>query len=104
METGLYRTGTHPLGQTSTAINRIHRIGQNRKTYVHRYLVEETIEIKIDERRAEHENDEVEDAIHEGKKSSIKAGGIDGGFGSPEELMSMLSVQSASTVDLSNSK
>jgi E3 ubiquitin-protein ligase SHPRH len=73
-----------------TAINRIHRIGQNRKTYVWRYLVEDTIEIKIDKLRSDHEEDQLEDSINMGKKSAIQAGGIDGGFQSEEELLDLL--------------
>ena len=77
-------------GLDSQAINRICRIGQNRKTYVHRYLVEDTIEMKIDRLRAEHQDQQIEDAIHEGKKSAIRAGGIDGGFQTEEELLDIL--------------
>ena len=77
-------------GLDSQAINRICRIGQNRKTFVHRYLIEDTIEMKIDRIRAEHQDEQIEDAIHEGKKSGIRAGGIDGGFQSHEELLDML--------------
>jgi SNF2 family DNA or RNA helicase len=74
----------------SKAINRVHRIGQNRKTYVWRYLIKDTIEIKIDKIRMEHQEDQLEDAISEGRKLCIKAGGIDGGFRSQEELMDIL--------------
>jgi hypothetical protein len=74
----------------ATAINRVHRIGQTRKTTVWRYLVADTVEIKIDKLRREHQEDELEDAIHESKKSEFHAGGIDGGFQSADELLSLL--------------
>lgn len=79
-------------GLDSQAINRVHRIGQNKKTYVHRYLIEDTIEMKIDKLRAEHqEEDQLEDSINESKKpGTIRAGGIDGGFRSEQELLSVL--------------
>jgi E3 ubiquitin-protein ligase SHPRH len=75
------------------AINRVHRIGQNKKTYVHRYIVEDTIETKIDKLRIEHEEDQLEDSINEVRtKSAINGGGIDGGFRSQEELLDMLRI------------
>lgn len=74
-----------------TAISRIDRIGQNRKTHVWRYLMEDTIEVKIDALRMEHQEDEVDDAIYEGRKLAIQAGGIDGGLHSAEELFDLLS-------------
>lgn len=75
------------------AINRVHRIGQNKKTYVHRYLVQDTIETKIDKLRTEHEEDQLEDSINEVRnKSAINGGGIDGGFRSQEELLDMLRI------------
>jgi len=79
-------------GLDSQAINRVHRIGQNKKTYIHRYLVENTIEIKIDQLRAEQqaEDQQIEDAINGCKKTAINAGGIDGGFQSQQELLEML--------------
>jgi SNF2 family DNA or RNA helicase len=73
-----------------TAISRTHRIGQNRKTYVWRYIVADTVEVKIDKLRTEHQEDQLEDLISDGKKSMIKAGGIDGGFQSKEELLDVL--------------
>jgi E3 ubiquitin-protein ligase SHPRH len=80
-------------GLDAQAISRIHRIGQRRRTYVHRYLVEGTIETKIDSIREEHQMDEesIEEALNEGRKSIIGAGGIDGGFGNQEEVMQLLS-------------
>jgi SNF2 family DNA or RNA helicase len=79
-------------GLDSQAINRVHRIGQTSKTYVHRYLIEGTIEIKIDRKRMEHQEDQLEDEIHEAKKQAFKAGGIDGGFDNPEDVMDILQV------------
>ena len=79
-------------GLDSQAINRIHRIGQNRKTTVWRYLMEGTIEVKIDKLRMDRQEDQLEDALNESRKSTlIKAGGIDGGFESQEQLMDLLS-------------
>mmetsp|Transcript_14177 Transcript_14177/g.18636 ORF Transcript_14177/g.18636 Transcript_14177/m.18636 type:complete len:150 (+) Transcript_14177:48-497(+) len=77
-------------GLDSQAINRIHRIGQTCKTFVHRYLIEDTIEIKIDKMRVERQEDQLEDAIQNTKKEhDFSAGGIDGGF-STEELEEVL--------------
>lgn len=69
-------------GLDSQAISRIHRIGQNRTTYVHRYLIEDTIEIKIDKLRAERQaEDQLEDSINDARqKHDVGGGGIDGGF------------------------
>lgn len=82
-------------GLDSQAINRVHRIGQNKKTYVHRYLITNTIEMKIDKLRAEHQEQlELEDddeMFCSSRPSSLfRAGGIDGGFESQEELWSIL--------------
>jgi E3 ubiquitin-protein ligase SHPRH len=79
-------------GLDSQAINRVHRIGQHKKTYVHRYLMADTIEMKIDQLRVEHldEEEQLEDSIHESKATMIRAGGIDGGFRSEQELLSVL--------------
>jgi hypothetical protein len=52
--------------------------------------VEDTIEVKIDKVRSDHEEDQLEDSINMGKKSMIKAGGIDGGFQSDQELLDLL--------------
>jgi hypothetical protein len=60
---------------------------------VWRYLMDDTIEMKIDATRAEHESDdalEVEDEIRRGRASAIKAGGIDGGFQTQDELLDLL--------------
>lgn len=52
--------------------------------------MQDTVEVKIDKLRMEHQEDQLEDLISDGKKSIIKAGGIDGGFQSQEELMDLL--------------
>lgn len=57
-------------------------------------MVEDTIEIKIDKLRAAHQDDQLEDSISSGKKSAIKAGGIDGGFQSAIELFDLLKTTS----------
>ncbi|KAL3808193.1 hypothetical protein ACHAXA_009548 [Cyclostephanos tholiformis] len=67
-------------GLDAQAINRIHRIGQLRKTYVHRYIVQNTIEERIDAIRIEREETLVEDGLQDKHKHFIKGGGIDGGF------------------------
>mmetsp|Transcript_12249 Transcript_12249/g.24806 ORF Transcript_12249/g.24806 Transcript_12249/m.24806 type:complete len:92 (-) Transcript_12249:47-322(-) len=72
------------------AINRIHRIGQTSKTYVHRYIMQDSVEVKIDALRMEHQEDIIEDALVEAKTSELRAGGIDGGFHSEAELMDLL--------------
>lgn len=84
-------------GLDAQAINRVHRIGQTGKTYVHRYLIKDTIEERIDairmDRQATFENIEEEDsavAATKVTKGKISAGGLDGGFTS-EELKHVLS-------------
>jgi hypothetical protein len=84
------------------AINRIHRIGQNRKTYVWRYIVADTVEVKIDQLRMKHQEDQIDEdeSMMRGggngngtmKKSTvlIQAGGIDGGFQSQAEVFELL--------------
>jgi SNF2 family DNA or RNA helicase len=75
-------------GLDSQAISRIHRIGQTRTTYVHRFLLQDTIEMKIDKMRSD--RDENEDSVLlVREKSAIEGGGIDGGF-SQEELIELL--------------
>jgi len=69
-------------GLDAQAINRVHRIGQTSKTHVHRYIIEDTIEVKIDMMRMEmqetHEEDEL--GLVSRNNATISAGGIDGGF------------------------
>jgi len=70
----------------SQAINRIHRIGQTAKTFIHRYIIEGTIEVKIDrlrEERQSHEGDEEETTENKGG-GMLRAGGLDGGFNGTE--------------------
>jgi E3 ubiquitin-protein ligase SHPRH len=73
-------------GLDSQAISRIHRIGQHRTTYIHRYLIEDTIEIKIDKLRVDRQaEDQLEDSITDARrKHDIAGGGIDGGFSQGE--------------------
>jgi len=71
-------------GLDMQAINRIHRIGQSSKTFVHRYIVANTVEEKIDRIRVERQENHFEDDLQEQKKHSIKGGGIDGGFNESE--------------------
>ena len=80
-------------GLDAQAINRVHRIGQRSKTTVHRYLIADTIEMKIDKFRMEHQEDQLEDSISEVRKQAFKAGGIDGGFCSREELLQILQIE-----------
>jgi E3 ubiquitin-protein ligase SHPRH len=80
-------------GLDQQAINRIHRIGQSKRCHVWRYLIEDTIEMKLDEIRLKHERkaDVVEDCFTPSRKTELcSAGGCDGGFASKEELMEML--------------
>ena len=74
------------------AVSRIHRIGQTRKTYVHRYLIADTVETNIDKLRMERQADQLEDEMQRSRTSELKAGGIDGGFSSKEELLRVLKV------------
>ena len=71
------------------AINRICRIGQKHTTTVHRYVVEDTIETKIDALRLENVDDVIEDT--KSTKHTVRAGGVDGGFSSESELLELLS-------------
>ena len=79
-------------GLDSQAIARCHRIGQTKQTTIHRYLIDSTIEIKVDQYRQQHQEEQQEDSMLEGRKCRISAGGIDGGFSSKEELMDMLTL------------
>ena len=84
-------------GLDSQAINRVHRIGQTSKTFVHRYIIKSTIEEKIDEirmeRQAVFENVEGESSAAmittKKVKDQIQAGGVDGSF-THEELKNVL--------------
>jgi SNF2 family DNA or RNA helicase len=59
----------------------IHRIGQTSKTFIHRYIIEDTIEVKIDRLRAERQShDGEEEDIESSKNDILRAGGLDGGF------------------------
>merc|ERR1712194_641061 len=64
-------------GMDSQAISRIHRIGQTSKTYVHRYVIQDTIEVKIDELRMKNQKINQETSFKM-KKNIISAGGIEG--------------------------
>ena len=67
-------------GLDMQAISRIHRIGQKQKTFVHRYVVADTVEVNIDGIRMERQANHFEDDLLEQQKHGIKGGGIDGGF------------------------
>lgn len=74
------------------AINRIHRIGQTRKTHVWRYLVENSIEMKLDRMRLKcQDDDEALSDSTNAAHNSLSAGGLDGCFESREELLEVLS-------------
>lgn len=57
-----------------------------------RYLIEDTVEMKIDSYRMDHQDEDyqLEDSVVHGKSCAIQAGGIDGGFQTEEELLDML--------------
>eukprot|EP00986_Skeletonema_menzelii_P004388 scaffold1483_cov153-Skeletonema_menzelii.AAC.18 len=63
------------------AINRIHRIGQTSKTFVHRYIVADTVEEKIDSMRLEREANHFEDDIAQERKDHFDRNEIDQIFG-----------------------
>eukprot|EP00593_Proboscia_inermis_P005035 CAMPEP_0171302488 /NCGR_PEP_ID=MMETSP0816-20121228/11878_1 /TAXON_ID=420281 /ORGANISM="Proboscia inermis, Strain CCAP1064/1" /LENGTH=201 /DNA_ID=CAMNT_0011780989 /DNA_START=34 /DNA_END=639 /DNA_ORIENTATION=- len=67
-------------GLDMQAISRVHRIGQTRKTYVHRYIIQDTIEVKIDCVRLERQENNNNDSDLIVCQPEICAGGIDGGF------------------------
>lgn len=75
----------------SQAINRVCRIGQKFKTTVHRYVIESTVEVKIDEMRMASNDQPIEDT--KATRHAIRAGGMDGGFSSAGEIMSLLAVE-----------
>lgn len=79
-------------GLDQQAINRVHRIGQTRRTVIWRYLIKDTIEMKIDEMRRNQRDDEaLEDSMHSNKLNSVfSAGGMDGGFATQAELLEIL--------------
>jgi len=77
------------------AIARCHRIGQTCETTIYRYLIQDTVEMKIHEIRQDHAGEQLEDSIGDGRKCAIQAGGIDGGFSSKEELMDLLQLSTA---------
>ncbi len=79
-------------GLDQQAINRVHRIGQTRRTVVWRYLINDTIEMKIDSMRRRQGDDEaLEDSMHSTKLNSVfSAGGMDGGFATQAELLEIL--------------
>ena len=62
------------------AISRVSRIGQRQKTFVHRYVVDNTVEVNIDKIRMERQATHFEDDLLEQQKHGIRGGGIDGGF------------------------
>lgn len=74
------------------AINRVHRIGQKRKTYVWRYIVQDTIETKVDRLRTSQLATTKEDPCGAMKRPSfgINAGGIDGFFSTETEILDLL--------------
>ena len=82
-------------GLDQQAINRIHRIGQTKHTFVWRYMIADTIEMKLDQIRLKHQADDevLEDTLTTSSHSAYmySAGGIDGGFESQEELLGILS-------------
>jgi hypothetical protein len=55
-------------------------------------LINDTIEMKIDKLRMERQEDQLEDEIFRSKNQAFKAGGIDGGFSSQEELLRVLRI------------
>ena len=79
-------------GLDQQAINRIHRIGQTKHTVVHRYLIKDTIEMKLEKIRLLNEgrNDALEDSTNSMRNSLFALGGIDGGISSQKELLEIL--------------
>jgi hypothetical protein len=47
--------------------------------------------MNVDKYRMDHQEDQLEDELQRSKNPTFKAGGIDGGFSSQEELLSLLS-------------
>ncbi|KAL3937260.1 MAG: hypothetical protein SGARI_002190, partial [Bacillariaceae sp.] len=81
-------------GLDAQAINRIQRISQTTQCHVWRCLIEDTIEIKLDKLRRDHQDEEqeaLEDCLPSSHKADLySAGGCDGGFASKEDLMEIL--------------
>jgi len=68
----------------------IHRIGQTSKTFIHRYIIKDTIEVKIDRLRGERQIHEGEaEETHDKESTILRAGGLDGGF-NENELQELL--------------
>ena len=68
----------------------VYRIGQISKTYVHRYIIHDTIEEQIDKLRQERQESRLEEDVTKKKDGFIiGAGGIDGGL-SHKELYEIL--------------
>ncbi len=78
----------HSLDQQ--ALSRVHRMGQTEKTFVHRYLIKETIEEKINRIRIFRQVHEPDEASRRRSDYMISAGGVDGGF-DVDELKDLLS-------------
>jgi len=70
------------------ALSRVHRIGQNRKTFVHRFIIKNTVEEKIDKLRIFRQEQAMDDDFDE-RRRTVRAGGFDGGF-DQEELQDLL--------------
>jgi hypothetical protein len=58
------------LEQEQQAMNRVHRIGQTRRTYIHRYIVENTVETKLHDLYVKRCNDLTSGPKAKGRKRS----------------------------------
>lgn len=56
-------------------MNRVHRIGQTKETFVHRYLMNNTIEIILHEKRNDRSMNEL--GVQELKKLVLLSGNLD---------------------------